>query len=165
MTNCMTVPSPVGNLLLTSNGSAVTGLWLEGQKYYARTVQEPTRENPDDPALRQAQAWLAAYFAGEFPLPPLPPLAPEGTAFQRRVWDLLLAIPYGSTTTYGTLARELGLSPASARAVGSAVGHNPISILIPCHRVLGADGRLTGYAGGLERKRFLLELEQRAAGS
>ena len=158
MTNCMTVPSPVGNLLLTSNGSAVTGLWLEGQKYYARTVQEPTRENPDDPALRQAQAWLAAYFAGELPLPPLPPLDPAGTPFQRRVWDLLLAIPYGSTTTYGTLARELGLSPASARAVGS-------SILIPCHRVLGADGRLTGYAGGLERKRFLLELEQRAAGS
>ena len=140
MTNCMTVPSPVGNLLLTSNGSAVTGLWLEGQKYYARTVQEPTRENPDDPALRQAQAWLAAYFAGEFPLPPRPPLAPEGTAFQRRVWKLL-------------------------QAVGSAVGHNPISILIPCHRVLGADGRLTGYAGGLERKRFLLELEQRAAES
>ena len=114
MTNCMTVPSPVGNLLLTSNGSAVTGLWLEGQKYYARTVQEPTRENPDDPALRQAQAWLAAYFAGELPLPPLPPLDPAGTPFQRRVWDLLLAIPYGSTTTYGTLARELGLSPASA---------------------------------------------------
>ena len=102
---------------------------------------------------------------GSSPLPPLPPLAPEGTAFQRRVWKLLQAIPYGSTTTYGTLAWELGLSPASARAVGSAVGHNPISILIPCHRVLGADGRLTGYAGGLERKRFLLELEQRAAGS
>ena len=165
MTNCMTVPSPVGNLLLTSNGSAVTGLWLEGQKYYARTVQEPTRENPDDPALRQAQAWLAAYFAGELPLPPLPPLDPAGTPFQRRVWKLLQAIPYGSTTTYGTLARKLGLSPASARAVGSTVGHNPISILIPCHRVLGADGRLTGYAGGLERKRFLLELEQRAAES
>ncbi|MEI3346977.1 MAG: methylated-DNA--[protein]-cysteine S-methyltransferase [Dysosmobacter sp.] len=159
MTNCMTIPSPVGALLLTSNGSAVTGLWLEGQKYYARTVQEPTRENPDDPALRQAQAWLRAYFAGEGPLPPLPPLDPAGTPFQRRVWDLLQAIPYGSTTTYGALARELGLSPAAARAVGSAVGHNPISILIPCHRVLGANGRLTGYAGGLERKQFLLDLE------
>ena len=159
MTNCMTIPSPVGALLLTSNGSAVTGLWLEGQKYYARTVQEPTRENPDDPVLRQAQAWLRAYFAGEGPLPPLPPLDPAGTPFQRRVWDLLQAIPYGATTTYGALARAAAGESPSSRAVGSAVGHNPISILIPCHRVLGTNGRLTGYAGGLERKQFLLDLE------
>ncbi len=102
---------------------------------------------------------------GSSPSLPFRPWIRQEPRFNAGYGSLLLAIPYGSTTTYGTLARELGLSPASARAVGSAVGHNPISILIPCHRVLGADGRLTGYAGGLERKRFLLELEQRAAGS
>ena len=106
--------------------------------------------------LAAARRWLDAYFAGERPDVAGLPLAPRGTAFQRRVWSALLAIPYGETRTYGELAAALGSSP---RAVGSAVGKNPISVIVPCHRVLGADGSLTGYAGGLDRKRAILELE------
>ncbi len=117
-------------------------------------------ERDDLPVFRQAVAWLDAYFAKQ-PLPDLPPLAPRGSDFRQAVWRLLLEIPYGQVTTYGALAqilRDRGIS-AAAQAVGGAVGHNPISILIPCHRVVGADGSLTGYAGGVEKKRFLLALE------
>ena len=159
MTAVHSLPSPLGPLTLAAQGDALTGLWLEGQKYFRAGVPEDAAE-ADLPVFRQAEAYLAAYFAAA-PLPPLPPLAPAGTAFQRAVWDLLREIPRGMTLTYGWLAEELRRrgTAAAPRAVGAAVGRNPISILIPCHRVVGADGSLTGYAGGLERKKFLLALE------
>ena len=152
-------PSPVGMLTLSSDGTALTGLWLDGQKYFGAGLSDAVKEN-DLPVFEQASAWLDAYFAKQ-PLPDLPPLAPRGSDFRQAVWRLLLEIPYGQVTTYGALAqilRDRGIS-AAAQAVGGAVGHNPISILIPCHRVVGADGSLTGYAGGVEKKRFLLALE------
>lgn len=159
MTAVHFTPSPVGQLTLAADGQAITGLWLEGQKYFCAGLSEDVKEK-DLSVFSQAEAYLAAYFSGS-PLPPLPPLRPAGTAFQRAVWALLAEIPYGQTRTYGALAAELRRRGTSAapRAVGAAVGRNPISILIPCHRVVGAGGSLTGYAGGLERKRFLLELE------
>jgi len=160
MTYTMRYPSPVGMLTLSSGGAAITGLWIAGQKYFASGLPDDALEQPDLPVFQQAAAWLDAYFAEEG-LPPLPALDPQGTPFRRSVWEALLDIPYGMTVTYGELAEKLQYAGiyTSPRAVGGAVGHNPISILIPCHRVLGADGSLTGYAGGVERKRFLLELE------
>ena len=176
--------SPLGTIFLAADNGALAGLWLEGQKYFAATrevtimemdrnaqlirrveafaatLDEAAVERDDLPVFRQAAAWLDAYFAKQ-PLPDLPPLAPRGSDFRQAVWKLLLEIPYGQVTTYGALAqilRDRGIS-AAAQAVGGAVGHNPISILIPCHRVVGADGSLTGYAGGVEKKRFLLALE------
>ena len=151
ITYLTTLPSPVGTLTLAADGTALTGLWLEGQKYFGAE---------DLSVFREAEAWLKAYFA-KAPLPALPPLAPQGSSFRQAVWQLLLEIPYGTVTTYGALAQKLrdrGIS-AAAQAVGGAVGHNPISILIPCHRVVGSDGSLTGYAGGVAKKQFLLELE------
>ena len=150
------IESPVGVLTLASDGENITGLWLEGQKYFMAKVAESTPA--DLPIFNRAATWLQAYFLGVDPVP-TPALKPQGTAFQQRVWQALTEISYGETTTYGALAEKLGVR--SARAVGSAVGRNPISILIPCHRVLGGNGKLTGYAGGIERKKFLLELEQR----
>lgn len=150
------IPSPAGPLLLASDGTAVTGLWLEDQKYFAAGLDPAAQKAPALPVFRETRRWLEDYFAGRRP-PALPPLAPAGSAFRKAVWKKLLEIPYGQTRTYGALAAELGSSP---RAVGSAVGRNPISILIPCHRLLGAGGSLTGYAGGVEKKRFLLALEQ-----
>ncbi len=160
MTYLTKLASPLGPLTLASDGESVTGLWLEGQKYYAAGLEAGAVERPDLPAFCQAAAWLEAYFEKR-DLPPLPPLAPKGSEFRRRVWKLLLEIPFGETTTYGALTEQLKAAgvPASPQAVGGAVGHNPISILIPCHRVVGADGSLTGYAGGVEKKRLLLELE------
>ena len=152
--------SPLGTMMLASDGAAVTGLWLEGQTYYASTLDGSEREDGSLPVFHQAAAWLEAYFSGTS-LPPLPPLAPGGTPFRQAVWARLREIPHGQVTTYGALAQSLqaqGIS-ASPRAVGGAVGHNPISILIPCHRVVGSDGSLTGYAGGVERKGRLLQLE------
>ena len=159
MTAVHTLPSPLGRLTLAADGDALTGLWLEGQKYFRAGIPDRAEE-ADLPVFRQAEAYLTAYFTGS-PLPPLPPMAPAGTAFQRAVWALLKEIPYGQLRTYGALAEELRHrgTAAAPRAVGAAVGRNPISILIPCHRVVGTGGSLTGYAGGLERKRFLLELE------
>ena len=160
MTYLWNLLSPVGTLSLASDGLAITGLWLEGQKYFAATLGPDTAEQADIPVFCQAKAWLDDYFAGRRPGAP-PSLAPEGSPFRKAVWSLLLEIPYGETTTYGALSaalRSRGIS-ASPQAVGGAVGHNPISILIPCHRVVGADGSLTGYAGGVEKKRRLLELE------
>lgn len=153
------IPSPLGTLTLASNGSALTGLWLPEQKYFPASLPEA---QPDLPLFAQAEAWMREYFSGSNP--PIPfPLEPAGSPFRRQVWDLLLQIPYGQTTTYAALARQVaamqGRSSMSSQAVGGAVGHNPISILIPCHRVLGSDGSLTGYAGGVEKKRWLLELE------
>ena len=160
MTFTTRYPSPVGMLTLVSDGEAVTGLWFVGQKYEGSTLPPDAVERPDLPVFQQTAAWLDAYF-GEDLLPTLPPLRPRGTAFREAVWAALTDIPYGMTVTYGELAEKLQYFGVytSPRAVGGAVGHNPISILIPCHRVLGADGSLTGYAGGLEIKRFLLELE------
>lgn len=160
MTYLTKLASPLGPLSLASDGEAIIGLWLEGQKYFAAGLEAGAEERPDLPVFRQAAAWLDAYFEKRA-LPPLPPLAPKGSAFRQRVWKLLLEIPLGETATYGGLTEKLKASgvPASPQAVGGAVGHNPISIIIPCHRVVGADGRLTGYAGGVEKKRFLLELE------
>ena len=156
-----TVSSPLGPLTLASDGEALIGLWLPEQKYFAAGLEDDAEEFPDLPVFHQTREWLSAYFAGTA-LPPMPLLRPRGTPFRQQVWELLMAIPYGETVTYGDLAarlREHGQS-GSPRAVGGAVGHNPISILIPCHRVLGAGGRLTGYAGGLSAKGTLLNLEK-----
>ena len=154
--------SPLGPLLLASEGESLTGLWLPGQKYYAAGLPENVVEDPSLPALRAAAEWLDAYFAGDKPGISALPLAPGGSGFQKLIWGLLREIPYGETTTYGALAAKaetrLGRKTA-ARAVGAAVGRNPISIIIPCHRVLGADRSLTGYAGGLDKKEWLLRHE------
>ena len=151
--------SPLGRIILGSDGERLTGLWFAGQRYFPR---EPMVDE-DLSLFYAARTWLDAYFAGARPDPAALPLDPAGSDFRRLIWSLLQEIPYGQTTTYGALARKaaqrLGLESMSAQAVGGAVGHNPLSILIPCHRVLGADGTLTGYAGGLERKRWLLEHE------
>lgn len=153
--------SPLGGILLAADGAGLTGLWFEGQKHFARRLED-AHEEREIPLFRDVKRWLDAYFSGRGP-DFMPPLHLIGTAFEREVWDILRAVPYGSTTTYGEiaaqLARQRGLAHMSAQAVGGAVGHNPISIIVPCHRVLGADGSLTGYAGGLERKRSLLALE------
>ena len=162
MTATRTYSSPLGPLLLASNGESLTGLWLDGQKYFAAGLGEEASEDPSLPVLKSAAKWLDAYFAGERPNPRALPLAPKGSEFQKLVWSLLAEIPYGETTTYGALAakaeKRLGRR-TSPRAVGAAVGHNPISIIIPCHRVLGASGSLTGYAGGLDKKEWLLRHE------
>ena len=149
--------SPLGPLTLASDGYALTGLWLQGQKYFGGDVLL-WEEKGDVPVFDAAFHWLDDYFAGEQPDPEELPLAPAGTDFRQAVWRELLQIPYGETLTYGELAARIGC--ASARAVGGAVGRNPISIIIPCHRVLGADGSLTGYAGGTECKRWLLAHEE-----
>ena len=142
--------SPIGPLRLTSDGAALTGLWMGLQNPDLTNAQ--SRE--DLAIFDSVKRWLDDYFSGNPRIIDFP-LAPAGTPFQRRVWELLLTIPYGETTTYGALARQLGPN-MSAQAVGQAVGRNPIGILIPCHRVIGADGTLTGYAGGLENKKWLL---------
>lgn len=155
-----TLPSPVGLLTLASDGTALTGLWIENQKYFASTLDSDAMDAPALPVFLQTAQWLDAYFEKR-PLPALPPLAPKGSPFRQAVWQRLMQIPYGETTTYGAFATSLrveGIS-AAAQAVGGAVGHNPILLLIPCHRVLGANGSLTGYAGGMEVKRRLLVLE------
>ncbi len=153
--------SPLGRILIAADESGVTGLWFEGQKYFARGLEEEHREN-DHPALEAARHWLDLYFSGTDPGVAVP-LNPRGTEFQMRVWKILLTIPYGRTMTYGEIAariaEETGAGHMAAQAVGSAVGHNSISLIIPCHRVIGSNGSLTGYAGGIERKRRLLELE------
>ena len=147
--------SPLGPLTLAGDGEALTGLWFDGQRH-ALTGLAADRREGELPVFAETRRWLEQYFAGMVPAE-LPPLEPRGTVFQQRVWALLREIPYGETVSYGELARRL--SCPSARAVGAAVGRNPISLLIPCHRVLGAHGRLTGYAGGLWRKEALLRLE------
>ena len=150
--------SPLGPLLVSCSEDAVTGLWFIDHRYPPPVLPERRLALHD-----QVQDWLMAYFHGEMPELSIP-LCPAGTPFQQAVWRALSEIPYGQTQSYGALAEALGGvfgHPTSPRAVGTAVGRNPISILIPCHRVIGADGSLTGYAGGLERKQFLLALEQK----
>ena len=153
--------SPLGPLLLTSDEEALTGLWFADQKQLPKNLFELPRKD-DLEVFRQTAQWLGRYFTGK-ETGPLPPLRPRGTAFQEKVWALLCEIPYGTTVSYRQLAAHLcaarGGAAVSARAVGGAVGRNPTSILIPCHRVIGADGSLTGYAGGLLRKKALLTLE------
>ena len=146
-------PSPLGMLTLGSDGEHLIGLWLEGQKYFGGAVREVLEERDGLPVFDAARDWLARYFAGEKPMPSELPLCPIGGEFRQRVWSLLCQIPYGETTTYGALARalaaQMGRPSMSSQAVGGAVGHNPISIIIPCHRVVGSGGSLTGYAGGI----------------
>ena len=153
--------SPLGGILLAADGIGLTGLWFDGQKYFARDLPVE-RTEPETSVLTEAKRWLDVYFDGREP-DFMPPLHPIGSAFRQSVWEILLQIPYGETMTYGAIARRLaekqGLSQMSAQAVGGAVGHNEISIIIPCHRVVGTNGSLTGYAGGIGKKVKLLELE------
>ena len=153
--------SPLGGILLAADEIGLTGLWFDGQKYFARGLS-PEREERELPVLLEAKRWLDIYFTGKEP-DFLPPLHSIGSAFRQLVWELLLQVPYGKTTTYGEIARRLAekqkLPRMSAQAIGGAVGHNEISIIIPCHRVVGTNGSLTGYAGGIERKIVLLCLE------
>ncbi len=151
-------PSPLGEITLVCDEGALVSLSLPGQRGFPRAVLAG-----EHPILAQATQWLDAYFAGNAPSPAALPLRPEGTEFRRLIWGLLLEIPYGKTVSYGALAKKaaeiLGKPRLSAQAVGQAVGANPIAIVVPCHRVVGADGSLTGYAGGIHYKRSLLQLE------
>jgi len=155
MTYTCKIPSPVGVITASNDGESITGLWLEEQKYFGAGLPSDIAENGSLPVFDSLRKWLNIYFAGKEP-DFMPPLAPEGSVFRQNVWDILLQIPYGKTVTYGEIAKRLG---GAARAVGGAVGHNPISILIPCHRVIGGSGNLTGYAGGVDQKIQLLKLE------
>lgn len=174
--------SPLGGITIASNGNALTGLWFDGQKYFADTLTEKYEEQML-PVFGQTKEWLDIYFSGKEP-DFTPPLYMKTTEFRKKVWNIMLSIPYGETMTYGEIARKIseypvgqnarenarpddvqdgfgkGMKRMSAQAVGGAVGHNSISIIIPCHRVVGADGSLTGYAGGIERKIGLLTLEK-----
>lgn len=156
-----TYPSPIGLITLASDGKNLTGLWIENQKYFERTLDENTSEK-NLPIFKDVKNWLNSYFNKEKPALTLP-LAPKGTPFQQAVWDILLDIPYGQVITYGEIGQKIaqanGKTKMSAQAVGGAVGHNPISIIIPCHRVVGAKGSLTGYASGIDKKIQLLQLE------
>lgn len=157
-----TVETDLGKVFLASDGESLTGLWLEGQKHFGSTFSEKT-VSATLAVFIETEKWLTQYFSGKEPTNKIP-LAPEGTDFQKRVWQQLIVIPYGETISYKEIADQLNiLDPSkktSPRAVGSAVAHNPISILIPCHRVLGSDGSLTGYAGGIDKKKRLLFLEK-----
>lgn len=146
--------SPVGVLTIVVSDGALVGVWLHGQKYHGPTAAIPAGDND---VMRRVTRWLDEYFAGGRPKIDFK-LAATGTAFQQRVWHALGQIPYGKTVTYGDVARRVGCG--TPRAVGTAIGHNPISIIVPCHRVVGANGTLTGYAGGLRAKEILLGIEQ-----
>lgn len=157
-------PSPLGDITLASDGNALTGLWFDGQRHFGETLAERPQEK-SLPVFEEAERWLDRYFSGGIP-DFTPPLLLRGTLFRRLVWEQLLLIPYGGTVTYGQLAERLSAQTGrhvSARAVGGAVGHNPVSLIIPCHRVIGADGSLTGYAGGTDRKAELLRMEKENA--
>lgn len=154
--------SPVGNILLAADNTGLTGLWFEGQKYFALSLDKE-HEEKEIPLFEEVKQWLDIYFSGKEPDFTVP-LHFTGTAFQNEVWEILYTIPYGQTMTYGEIAKQIavrkGLLHMSAQAVGGAVGHNEISIIVPCHRVVGADGSLTGYAGGIDKKIKLLQLEK-----
>lgn len=154
-----TYASPVGLYTLASDGESLVGLWLEGQKYHGLGMPEAMVPREDLALFGTVKQWMDRYFSGEKPEISEVPLAPAGGGFRREVWNILCGIPYGRVTTYGEIAEKMGRGRGASRAVGGAVGHNPISIIIPCHRVVGADGRLTGYAGGIAAKVRLLELE------
>lgn len=150
--------SSLGNIMLSSDGEALTGLFFDGQRYFGSMVDAQHEKRAVLPIFKETSRWLDIYFSGRKP-DFMPTLELRGTPFQQRVWKELLTIPYGQTVTYGELARRIGCR--SAQAVGGAVGRNPIPIIVPCHRVVGTNGALTGYAGGIDRKRALLELEQK----
>lgn len=154
--------SPIGNILLSADDEGITGLWFENQKYYAEGIGKDFVETKTD-ILLEAEKWLDIYFKGKEP-DFFPKLHFIGTDFRKAVWEELVKIPYEKTVTYGFLAEKIskkqGVSHMSAQAVGGAVGHNKISVMVPCHRVVGADGSLTGYAGGIDKKIFLLKLEK-----
>ena len=159
--------SPLGRVTLASDGERLVGLWLQGQKYFGDTVNGEMHREDRLAIFAKTRDWLDRYFRGEKPAIAKILLAPAGNRFRQEVWKILCDIPYGEVMTYGAIARmiaeRLGREKMSAQAVGGAVGHNPVSIIIPCHRVIGADGRLVGYGGGLDIKTYLLELERRAA--
>ncbi len=154
--------SPLGEITLASDGKALTGLYFVDQKYYGDVLSEEYKEETV-PVFDEAIRWLDQYFQGKIP-ETVPELKIQGTAFRMTIWKILQTIPYGHTMTYGRIAelvaKERGIEKMSAQAVGNAIGHNPISLIIPCHRVIGSDGSLVGYAGGLDRKQKLLELEK-----
>lgn len=153
--------SPLGNLLLAADDMGLTGLWFEGQKYFALGLDKEQKET-EIPFFENIRQWLDLYFSGKNPAFSVP-LHFTGTAFQNAVWEILCAIPYGQTTTYGNIAKQIatqkGLPRMSAQAIGGAVSHNRIAMIVPCHRVVGANGSLTGYAGGMDKKIQLLQLE------
>ena len=156
-------PSPLGNMTLACDGKALVGLWLEGQKHFGGTISHEMVEKNDIPIFYAAKRWLERYFSGERVSPSELPLRPIGGEFRQSVWRILCGIPYGEVTTYGAIAKEIakqmGRERMSGQAVGGAIAHNPILVIIPCHRVVGADGSMTGYAGGIPAKRKLLALE------
>ncbi|MEG0283229.1 MAG: methylated-DNA--[protein]-cysteine S-methyltransferase [Erysipelotrichales bacterium] len=158
-----TYKSPLGEMLMASDGTYLIGLWFEKQKYYGSKLLDETKEDNNLEIFKQTKQWLDKYFNGEQPNHLDLPLKPQGTKFRLLVWDILLKIPYTQTIRYGDIAKEVALKlnkpTMSAQAIGGAVGHNPISIIIPCHRVVGSDKSLTGYAGGLDRKVELLKYE------
>lgn len=153
--------SPLGGITMASDGDALIGLWFDGQKYFADVLDDEYEERKL-PVFDETKRWLDAYFDGKEP-DHTPPIRMKASEFRMAVWEILLTIPYGATMTYGEIAKKIaekrGISTMSAQAVGGAVGHNAISIIIPCHRVIGSDGSLIGYAGGIDRKRALLRLE------
>lgn len=157
--------SPLGEITLASDGEHLTGLWFCGQKYYGLTLSKQTEEQENLPIFEVTRNWLDRYFSGKQPAISELPLMPTGTEFRKKVWQLLCEIPYGEVTTYKEIAQKIAAQQhrdsMSAQAVGGAVGHNPISIIIPCHRVIGSDGSLTGYAGGITKKKKLVELENK----
>ena len=154
--------SPFGGITISSNGSKITGLWFDGQKYFGDTLPKNCEEK-DLPVFEETKKWLDTYFSGKAP-DFTPPLQMDTTPFRKSVWEIMLTIPFGKTMTYGEIAdriaKQKGLAKMSAQAVGGAVGHNAISLIIPCHRVVGTSGSLTGYAGGIEKKVQLLTLEK-----
>ncbi len=157
-----TYESPIGDIFLAADDIGLTGLWFDGQKYYAKGL-DPKHEKRELPIFEQTKQWLDIYFSGREP-DFMPPIHMNGSPFRLAVWEILQQIPYGQTMTYGQIAKRIaeqkGLSHVSAQAVGGAVGHNVVSIIVPCHRVVGTNGSLTGYAGGVDRKVYLLSLEK-----
>ena len=156
--------SPIGKITLAATDEGIIGAWIEGQKYFFNKIEQKDLVCQENEELRKAKAWLDDYFAGKKPELTRLKLAPKGSEFAMAVWKVLREIPYGETTTYGEIAKKIaeqkGLKRMSAQAVGGAVGHNPISIIVPCHRVVGSNGSLTGYAGGIELKAKLLAHEE-----
>lgn len=164
MINTSTYQSPIGKLLLASKNNQLIGLWIENQKYYLSNIKEEIEVSNNLEILVKTKKWLDKYFYGEKPDIDELEMNPIGSEFRKSVWEILKSIPYGKVITYNDIAKEIakqkGIEKMSAQAVGGAVGHNPISIIIPCHRVVGTNGNLIGYAGGIDKKIYLLEHEK-----
>jgi len=156
-------PSPIGNITIASNEENVVGLWLEGQKYYMDILENKDHQNRESDVIKLAKKWIDKYFNGEKPRNSELPIEFIGSDFRKQIWSILFEIPYGTVITYGDIAKQMakhkGIKTMSAQAIGGAVSHNPISIIIPCHRVIGANGSLVGYSGGIDVKAKLLEFE------